>query len=374
MSSVALVYCDSYAYKQVYEAVSKGIDLLGGIDQFALAHERILLKPNLLTGANPERCITTHPLVFKAVGQIFSSTGAKVVFGDNPGVVSVFSAAKKSGFSRVAKELGIDFGDFHTYVSTHHIEHGIKTEFQIAKAVFDCNGVISIPKFKSHSFTRITGCVKNQFGCLPFLQKRIFHARLPDSKEFAKMLLRLNQSINPRLYIMDAIWAMEGDGPSAGTPKQLNVLGFSTDPIALDAVMCRIISLDPYCVPTLLNGYKFGYGEIEQSKIQILGNNIEEFQIDDFEINRSNTETLCENGLSGKIILQFSKRPVIIRDKCVNCGNCSLACPTDPKAIQFKHGGVKETPTISYNNCIRCYCCQEVCLVGAIALKIKLLC
>jgi uncharacterized protein (DUF362 family) len=168
----------------------------------------------------------------------------------------------------VAKELGIDFGDFHTYVSTHHIEHGIKTEFQIAKAVFDCNGVISIPKFKSHSFTRITGCVKNQFGCLPFLQKRIFHARLPDSKEFAKMLLRLNQSINPRLYIMDAIWAMEGDGPSAGTPKQLNVLGFSTDPIALDAVMCRIISLDPYCVPTLLNGYKFGYGEIEQSKIQ----------------------------------------------------------------------------------------------------------
>jgi len=49
---------------------------------------------------------------------------------------------------------------------------------------------------------------------------------------------------------MDGITAMEGNGPRSGKPKQLGVLLISADPIALDAIACRIIALNPEVVPT----------------------------------------------------------------------------------------------------------------------------
>jgi uncharacterized protein (DUF362 family) len=368
-SLVALVHCDSYAYEKVHEAVKKGIDLLGGTEKFALSNEKILLKPNILTGANPGKCITTHPMVFKAVAQVFRSTGARILYGDNPGVISIFSAIRKSGFLKIAREIGIELGDFNSTVSISRRASGFFTNFHIVKAVTECNGVISIPKFKTHSFTRITGCVKNQYGCLSFLQKRAFHAKLPDNVDFAKMLLQLNHYIHPRLYIMDAIWAMEGNGPSAGSPKQLNVLGFSTDPIALDATMCRIVSLEPRLVPTVMYGEKFGYGECEQEKIRLIGDSFDDLITDEFKINRSRFDVRCERSLPDKIMHQFEKVPVILKSVCKHCGNCYLACPTEPKAIHFNFSAKSETPVVNSDRCIRCYCCQEVCPERAIKLR-----
>lgn len=367
-SLVALVYCDSYEYRKVYESVKKGIDLLGGAEQFALLDEKILLKPNILTGAKPGKCITTHPMVFKSVAQVFKSTGARILYGDNPGVISFFSAARKSGFSKVAKEVGIELGDFHSTVTISGKASGVFTDFQIVRAVSECDGLVSIPKFKTHSFTRITGCVKNQYGCLSFIQKRAFHANLPDSVDFAKMLLRLNHYIHPRLYIMDAIWAMEGNGPSSGTPKQLKVLGFSADPIALDAIMCKIISIEPCLVPTVIHGEKLGYGECKMDKIKLLGDPIEDFIINDFKINRSQENIQSEKSLSGMIIRQFEKRPTIKESACKYCGNCYLACPAEPKAINFNMRTKSDKPVINLESCIRCYCCQEVCPEGAVKL------
>src|SRR5665811_1237009 len=59
-------------------------------------------------------------------------------------------------------------------------------------------------------------------------------------------------------YIMDGIMAMEGNGPRNGHPRKLGVLLFSTDPIALDAVACKIINLDPADVPTAKLGTSAG--------------------------------------------------------------------------------------------------------------------
>jgi len=88
---------------------------------------------------------------------------------------------------------------------------------------------------KTHGFQRMTGAVKNQFGCIPGALKGEFHVKVPDASNFAKMLIDLNTYIHPRLYVMDGIIAMEGNGPRGGTPKKMNVILFSTDPIALDS-------------------------------------------------------------------------------------------------------------------------------------------
>ena len=82
-TKIALVRCDIYEDDRVYKAVSDGINLLGGISQFARPAERIVMKPNVLLGTNPEKCVTTHPAVFKAVGRLLKEMGANVYYGDS---------------------------------------------------------------------------------------------------------------------------------------------------------------------------------------------------------------------------------------------------------------------------------------------------
>jgi len=369
MSLVAIINCDSYEYPIVSESVKRGIKLLGGLQKFALPNEKILLKPNLLTGAHPDKCVTTHPSVFRAIAELFKTTGATISYGDNPGIISPFSAAKKSGLTKVAKQLDINFGNFNFADLVHFNEGKQNKVFTIVKAVSENDGIISIPKFKTHPLTKITGSVKNQFGCIPFLQKRALHAKLTDSKDFSKMLLDLNQCIHPRLYIMDAIYAMEGNGPLSGNPKKLKVLAFSSDPIALDATMCKIISLNPLNVPTVFYGHEFGYGEFEDHKIELVGDNIEDLINKDFKVERKKDNIHNKRNLSGNIMHSFVKKPFIIQKKCIKCGNCYLVCPVNPKAISFDDNLKNKIPEIDYNRCIQCYCCHELCPEKAIELK-----
>jgi uncharacterized protein (DUF362 family)/NAD-dependent dihydropyrimidine dehydrogenase PreA subunit len=342
---------------------------MGGIDQFARPNEKILLKPNLITGAGAERCITTHPSVFKALVEIFKATGASVSYGYNPGVASGFLTARKAGLSKVADEMGIEFADFSSVTEMHYAAGILLKTFPLVKAISDNDGVISIPKFKTHCLTRITGCVKNQFGCLPFLEKRIQHAKLTRVEDFARMLLDLNQCIKPRLYIMDSIWAMEGNGPIAGDPFRLRVLGFSTDPIALDAMMCRIICLDPSLVPTVFFGNLHGYGVSEENKIQLVGDNLEIFQSNAFKVDRQSIMKPQKAGISRNLMRFLIKRPYILKNTCIRCGQCINACPVDPKAVNFNGSLIDQPPEINIDRCIRCYCCYEMCTEKAIELR-----
>ena len=78
MSQVAIISCTSYNEAEVLAAVERGLTLLGGAEQFVKPEENILLKLNWLTGDAPEKCVTTHPAVFRAVAQVFQRAGAKL--------------------------------------------------------------------------------------------------------------------------------------------------------------------------------------------------------------------------------------------------------------------------------------------------------
>jgi uncharacterized protein (DUF362 family) len=102
--------------------------------------------------------------------------------------------------------------------------------------------------------------VKNQFGCVPGFLKGEFHVKVPDADSFALMLLDLNALVHPRLYVMDGIMAMEGNGPRGGRPVKLGVLLLSDDPVALASVACRNHRRGSVLVPTLALGQELGYG------------------------------------------------------------------------------------------------------------------
>lgn len=373
MSKVALVRCESYDYDEVKKAAQRGVQLLGGPSAFAGAGEKILLKPNWLAPEPPERCVTTHPMVFRAVCEIFKDAGAKLSYGDSPGFGNPETAAKRTGFADVAEKLGIQLADFHSGREIFFNGAIQNKKFTIAHGVLESDGLISLPKLKTHGHSRMTGCIKNQLGCIPGILKAEFHVRLPDAIDFAKMLVDLNLLLKPRLYIMDGIYGMEGNGPRGGNPKKMNVLLFSADPVALDATVCRLIDLDPEFVPAIKAGRAAGLGTYLKEEVELLGDSMESFRAPEFDVKREPVRPFMVNG--GLRFLQNAvvPRPYIVESKCVKCGICTRMCPVRPKALDWQNGDTSRPPVYRYDKCIRCYCCQELCPESAILLKVPLL-
>jgi uncharacterized protein (DUF362 family)/NAD-dependent dihydropyrimidine dehydrogenase PreA subunit len=369
MAKVALIRCDSYNEDAVRNAVERGLTLLGGPDKFSKKGENILLKPNLLIGDLPEKCTTTNPSVFKAVSEIFMTTGAKISYGDSPALGSLKVAAKKTGFRAVAEKLNIEPADFKTGEDFFFKDGRQNRKFIIAKGVLDSDGIISLPKLKTHGFQRLTGCVKNQFGCIPGVLKGEYHVKLPDADDFGKMLVDLTRLVNPRLYIMDGICAMQGNGPRGGTPRKMNLLLFSEDPIALDATICRLIGLNPLYVPTIKFGQEFGAGTYLEDEIELAGDDFEAFVVKNFDVEKAPLQPYKKKRFQKFINNRILLKPYILKDLCVQCGMCVEMCPVNPKAVNWFNRDKSKSPVYHYDDCIRCYCCQEMCPESAIKLK-----
>lgn len=363
LAKVALVRCETYDYTTVKEAVEMGFKLLGGCAQFAFPGEKILLKPNLLAPNLPEKCVTTHPAVFKAVAEVFLSREVKLSYGDSPAIGSPLNVARKAGIASAAEEIGIPLANFTEGRKTPFPEGFQHKSFIIATGAAEADALISISKLKTHGLTRLTGAIKNQFGCIPGILKGEFHAKLPDLEQFASMLVDLNLLLRPRLYIMDGITAMEGNGPRGGRPKQMNVLFFSSDPVALDATVCRMVGINPAKVATIIIGHRHGLGEFAEEQIELVGDSFDSFVTEDFAVARPG---MLSGIKSKRLRNMIVPRPVIIDSRCIACGICSNVCPVKPKALLFMDNEEKKPPEYDYNECIRCYCCQELCPEGAI--------
>jgi ferredoxin len=203
---------------------------------------------------------------------------------------------------------------------------------------------------KTHAYQKITGAVKNQFGCIVGLHKAAFHVKRSNPASFARMLLELNAKVKPRLYVMDGIMAMEGNGPRGGDARKMNCIIISTDAVALDTAFCKIIGLNPLLVPVIRYA--------KRQPIEYVGDPIESFVNKNFNVDRHPASMLPQ-------FIRKLRKPVIDASKCVRCGLCVKQCPV--KALSFKDK--KKPPVYDYKLCIRCYCCQEVCPSKAIAVK-----
>ncbi len=375
MSRVAVVRCSTYARDDVNAAVARGIDHLGGAGRFARPGETILLKPNLLIGRSAERGVTTHQSVFRAVAELLQTTGATLTYGDSPAVGTTEMAAGRTGIGAVARELGIPLADMGSPVEVPHPSGRLIRQFTIARGVLAADGIVSLSKMKTHGLTRITGAIKNQYGCIPGLLKAEFHARLANVHHFSRMLVDLNGLLRPRLFVMDGVVAMEGNGPQSGTLRPMNVLLFSEDPVALDATFARLVHLDPSLVLTVVYGEEAGIGSARD--IDYVGDPVDALGAPDFVVNReltSTTGTLPGFGVGVRIFRHLVvPRPAIDAARCTRCGTCVTICPTAPKAVDFHDSARAQPPVHSYGRCIRCYCCQEICPEGAIEIETPLL-
>lgn len=366
-SQVVVLRCETYDPEEVRTQLERGISLLGGWSNWVNPGENILLKPNLLAPDPPEKAVTTHPAVFRAVAESLQQFGVNLTYGDSPSNGTIEAAARKSGLAEVAQQLGIRMANFKEgdTVEIEGIYHRHKVA--LAQGVLESDGLISLPKLKTHALVRLTGAIKNQFGCVVGLNKKMFHAKHPQVDHFAALLADLNLYLKPRLYILDAIVSMEGNGPRGGAPRRTGVLMLSADPVALDATASRLVGLEPDQVPTTCAGLQNGLGVYRSEEIELLGDDLDQLKVKDFNLGIGMPGFVIKNiWLRNQIV----PRPQVHSELCKTCGLCVNACPLRPPAVDWSKAGKDEPPQYNYATCIRCYCCQEVCPEGAITLAV----
>jgi uncharacterized protein (DUF362 family)/Pyruvate/2-oxoacid:ferredoxin oxidoreductase delta subunit len=351
LSRVILQPCPSYDPAGVERALRRGIEELGGMRRFARRGERILLKPNILTAAPPEKAVTTHPAVLAALGGLLREAGAEVSFGDSAGIVNSREAAIGSGLLEAGLQAGLAFEDF---------DRGRPlARFPVARSVLGYDGIIGLPKMKTHQLTRLSGAVKNLFGCIPGRLKPMTHLRHPDVLDFSRTLAELHLHLKPRLHVLDAVLVMEGNGPRNGDPRALGALLLSEDPVAADATFCRLIDLEPQHVPTCTEGARVGLGSWEAGQIELKGGVPSDFRLSDFRVIR---HRVTRDGLLRyypRIRHLLFAHPVIDPELCRRCGDSVRVCPVPDKAVRFERR--RDPPVFDYRRCIRCWCCQESC-------------
>jgi len=390
VSKVALVKCDSYEQDKVDAAVRKAVELLGGLEEINITKEsNLVLKPNLLAKNPPEKACTTHPAVFAAVVKLLQDEGyTNLKYGDSPGnpIAKPENIAADCGLKEAADRLGIPFGNFEEGVEVDFPTGKVADKFIICREVVDADGIINVCKMKTHQLVRVTGAVKNTFGCVYGINKASSHAKFSAVENFAGMLADLNVLVRPKLHVMDGIVAMEGNGPQNGTPKQMGVILVSTDPVAIDGLFCHLVDLKPELVPTNVAAMEQGVGTYENVTVVTEEGEItvkeaaEKYGDKDFNVQRGK-EYKGQLQAVRFLVPFLQKKPVVKESKCIGCGICVDSCPVEGKAIHVRKHSADEaavrkgrgTAEYDYDKCIKCYCCQEMCPEDAITVKKSLL-
>lgn len=357
-TKVAVVPCDCYDRSCVENSIQKAVDLLGGVSHFIKPGSNVLIKPNLCLAEPPERCITTHPEVVRKIVTMFSQAGANVIVGDNPVGDADRSRMntiwQRTGIAEILLELDCErsFLDRAMVAFSLWVKEK-EYSYYISKEVLSMDIIVNVPKFKTHSLMTFTGAVKNLYGLLPGNSKKKLHSQLPVHKDFAEMLLDIYRRVRPGLNIMDAVIGIEGDGPGAqGIPRKIGVIMASEDAIALDSVATAIMGLEPNLIHTNRMGALKGFGESNLSNIEIIGNPINDFIINDF---KQPMTFRYRPDITHKIFSLSRPHVYIKSDYCKACGLCVPNCPAD--SISIDHGTAK----IDQKKCISCMTCHEIC-------------
>ena len=375
-SKVVLLPCGEYDEEKIYSLLKQGLDLLGGVEALIPKEAKILLKPNLLKKAEVEKAVITHPVVVGAFARILRENGYEhIVLADSCGHGTTQTVIRGTGMDTYLEKYHIPAIDYSEGVKTAYPQGIQAKEFILPKELLDQDCVISLSKMKTHALERITGAVKNSYGFVYGFHKAKGHTQYPSADSFARMLIDLNKCVAPKLYVMDGIVAMEGNGPGSGDPVPMNVMLMSTDPVALDSVFSYLIYLKPEMVPTNYHGEKMGLGTWKEEKITLMAPDGEISMADavkrygnpDFNVDRTEVRKNIWTRMAGALKI-FQKKPYIETDKCVRCGICVQSCPVPEKAVDFRKGKDKP-PVYDYRKCIRCFCCQEMCPKKAIKVK-----
>ena len=328
--------------------------------------KNILIKPNLLAAFHPDKAVTTHPVILEALIILLKEHKKNIFLGDGSGgTTPVQKVWQTTGMIELCEKYNVKLVNFS---EAGIVEKNIEShKIGIAKHFMQADAVINVSKMKTHCLMYYTGAVKNLYGVIPGLKKSEFHKNYPDPDSFGKVLFELYKIVQGKvvLNIMDGIWGMEGDGPSAGIPRNFGLVFACEKASALDFVVSRMMGFK-------IDKLKYIKSALEFDKIEPAKINIHE-KWENFIFHKVKIKKV------GFMIKIFTYSPQFLKnifrnfywfypafnDKCTLCEICVKSCPV--KAMEIREND--KTPTIDLSKCIKCMCCHELCPSQAVYIK-----
>lgn len=322
---------------------------------FTFHKKKVLIKPNLLSAQPCEKAVTTHPLIVAALAELLKDNACDICIGDSPGYEPVEKVLKKAGFLETIEYLDIKISRFDKKIVKRWDGVSPYREFVLGEDPEMYELIFNVPKLKSHTMMGLTLGVKNTFGFIHAFDKAKWHLRAGKDRDiFARVLIDIHGIVAPHITILDGIEGMDGEGPSNGRVRVFGITVMSENAFILDHYIEKMINL-PYLLPVTKEAKNISL--IGDYKAIVYGNP----RIEDFMMPKTmDTDWNLPGGIKTILRNFFIKKPKLKKDKCKGCGVCINVCPAS--AIELFKGYVK----FNYKNCIRCYCCQEMCPNGAI--------
>ena len=226
----------------------------------------VVIKPNLCTERLEQISTANTSIgVLRAVCEVIMERTSRITIVESDGSRYPAEAAfENNGVYALASELGLKVLNLSKDELVEMPDPRLKG-FGMARTWLEADVFVTLPVLKTHATTVFTGCLKNQWGCIPRYDRILLH------KYLHELIGHVNALRPISLALMDGLVGMQGRGPINGYPINLDVLLASRDPVALDATAMRLIGLKPATSRHVVHADKIGLGAISEDRISVDG-------------------------------------------------------------------------------------------------------
>ena len=166
----------------------------------------------------------------------------------------------------ICKELGIELVNL-SRLPSRTVESkitGKKVRVQLPEMLLDnkIDCFISVPVLKVHVMTGVTLSMKNLWGCYPDPMRGLYH------KDLDRKLTLITKTVNPRIVVMDALYALNRHGPMFGEPVKMDLIMAFDNPVVADALGASIMGIPLRRARHVLVAEKEGLGTTKMDKVE----------------------------------------------------------------------------------------------------------
>jgi uncharacterized protein (DUF362 family) len=250
---------------------------MGGMRNIVKKGDKVLIKINTVIPVPANEGFTTDPRMLQALIELIQEQqperiqiGERCAMGGD-----TRKAMDVCGIAAVAEQTGAELCPFDNVpFDMYRIDRPISfNEFPVPRPVREADVYIGLPKMKVHVHTVFTGAMKLQFGNLPDYDWMVRCHR----DDIYQKIVNLTRAANPKWFIMDSLYACQGNGPFSAYRddliKDFNTVCGGPDPVAVDTVCEALMDWDEpgTNVPSTVLGAAEGLGTNQMDEIELAG-------------------------------------------------------------------------------------------------------
>lgn len=289
--------------------VQEAISLVGGIESFVRPHDKVIIKPNLVTALPSDTGLTTDPRVVQAIIELCRRVNpSDVTIAEGSGGADTKMAFERCGYSELARRYDVKLVDLNESQTTMvDVPDGrALQQLRVPNIILESDVLINVPKLKLYKRNWVSLSIKNLLGAVP---GRVEYSRIPSPEfplkfsrewwmpkgkfflphhrqwggprgekkrvhtDLAEGLVDLSTVIRPSLNVIDGIIVCRDPDILDPDPEtlELNTILASRDPLALDFIATKISGLNPLDISHLKRAAERGLGESDYNRIQVVG-------------------------------------------------------------------------------------------------------